>query len=176
MYEIRDLILRTIEEVLAGRHSKVYMKATSWDAKTHMVKGLLQPGGQESGWISAHTVSAGNGYGLMSGIVTGDGKTTGEQLEITHQEGEYEAGAVTARVHSDTNAQPPSLESGEQLLMTPFKSFIKLDKNSAITLDDANGATCVFDGKGGIKFTCKTFEIACSGSVKINGKPVDING
>ena len=176
MQDIKDLIMRCIDEALAGRHTKRYGMATSWDADTHMAKVLLKPEGQESGWIPVHTMAAGDGYGHMSGIVTGDGVTTGEQLEITHQEGEFEAGAITARVHSKT-AKPPKVGSGEQLFMTPFKSFIKMAKDGSITFTDASGAASItLDGKGGVTIKGKTLTHTISGKIAMNGNPVDVNG
>ena len=176
MYDLKDLIMRCIDEALAGRHSKRYGKATSWDPDTHMVKVKLKPEGQETGWIPVHSMAAGNGYGLMTGIVTGDGETTGEQLEITHQEGEFEAGAITSRVHSDQVAKPPKLESGEQLLLTPFKSFIKFAKDGSITITDGSGnASLTLDGKGNITLKAKKMTHDVSDKHAINGAPVDVN-
>lgn len=175
IYEIKDLILRCIDEALSSRHYKRYGKATAWDPDTHMVKMMLKPENVESGWVPVHTMSAGSGYGHMTGIMTGDGMTTGEQLEMTHQEGEFEAGAVAARAHS-TQATPPKLESGEQLFLAPFKQFIKLAKDGSISITDAGGASIVLDGKGNITLKAKTLTHNVSGKHAINGSPVDING
>ena len=173
---LENLVFTLIERVLAGRHSKRYGKATSWDPDTHMVKVMLKPENVESGWIPVHTMSAGDGYGHMTGIVTGDGDKTGEQLEITHQEGEFEAGAVAARAHSN-QAKPPKLESGEQLFRTPFKSYIKMAKDGSITFVDASGdATLTLDGKGNITLKAKKITHTVNGEHKITGKPVNING
>jgi phage baseplate assembly protein gpV len=173
--DLENLILRTIDRYMAGRHSKRYGKATSWDPDTHMAKVMLKPEGQESGWIPVHTMAAGDGYGHMSGIVTGDGVTTGEQLEITHQEGEFEAGSITARVHS-TTAVPPKVESGEELFMSYFKQFIKMDKNGAITIQDKSGkASIVLDGSGNITINAAKYTLTGTSTVAINGQPVDVN-
>jgi phage baseplate assembly protein gpV len=174
--DLEGLIFKCIERVLAGRHTKRYAMATSWDPKTHMVKVMLQPEGVESGWLPVHTMSAGDGYGHMTGIVTGDGTKTGEQLEITHQEGEFEAGAVTARVHSKQQP-PPSLESGEQLFLAYFKQFIKFDKNGQVIIQDASGkASMTFDGKGNITLKAEQLTHDVSQTHAINGNQVDING
>lgn len=174
--DLENLVFRCIDRYMAGRHSKRYGKATSWDPETHMVKVMLQPEGIESGWIPVHTMAAGDGYGHMTGIVTGDGKDTGEQLEITHQEGEFEAGAVTARAHSKKQ-KPPKIESGEQLLLTPFKSFIKFAEDGSITITDKSGkASIKFDGEGNITLTAEKMTHEVKGENKIKGNSVIING
>ena len=173
--DFENTVLRMMDRYSAGRHSKRYGLVTSWDPKNHLAKVMVQPEGQETGWIPVHTMAAGNGYGHMTGLTPGDGKTTGDHVEITYQEGEFESGAITSRVHSKVD-QPPELQSGEQLFMTPFKSFVKLAKDGSITHTDAGGATIVQDGKGNITMSCKKFELKASDKVTINGAPVDING
>lgn len=170
MDDLENLIFRCVERVLAGRYHKRYGTVTSWDPKTHMAKVMLQPHGVESGWLPAHTMAAGGGYGHMTGLMEG------EQVEVTYQEGEFEAGAITARVHSTPDA-PPELQSGEQLMLTPFKNFVKLDKNGAVTITDKSGkASIVLDGSGNITIKAATLTHDTTGKHAINGSPVDING
>lgn len=169
---LEELIFRCIDRYFAGRYAKRYGLCTSWDAKKHMAKVLLQPEGTETGWIAVHTMAAGDGYGMMTGI------KPGEQLEVTYQEGDYESGAITARVHSKKQ-KPPKVESGEVLIQTPFGSFIKLDKNSAITIDDANGATVTLDGQGNLTLKCKALSIDAGTSditIKANNIPMTLTG
>lgn len=174
--DLRMLVFRWIEEYSAGRHNKRYGLVTSWDPKTHLAKVAIQPEGTETGWLPTHTMAAANGVGLMTGLTPGDGKTTGDQVEVTYDQGDFESGAITSRVHSDTDV-PPAVESGEQLLKTPFNSLVKLAKDGSITVTDKHGVTLKLDGSGGVTLTgATTITITASGKIAINGSPVDING
>src|SRR6185312_6528701 len=146
--DFEEYCLRTMDRYNAVRRAKRYGLVSSWDPKTHMSKVRLQPEDTESGWLPVHTMAAGNGYGHMTGL------TPGDHVEVTFQEGEFDGGAVTARVHSTPDA-PPQVQSGEQLFRTPFGQFFKMDKNGAITATDKGGATVFWDGSGNITITCK---------------------
>lgn len=174
-HDLENFIFACIDRYSAGRYTKRYGLVTSWDGKNHLAKVTFQPEGQESGWIPVHTMAAANGVGHMTGLTPGDGKTTGDQVEVTYQEGEFGAGAITSRVHSDTD-KPPQVDSGEQLFKTPFNSLIKLAKDGSITMTDKHGSSVVMNGSGDITITCTTLTINASGKVAINGSPVDING
>jgi phage baseplate assembly protein gpV len=144
--DFEQSVLRIIDRYFAGRYAKRYGIVSSWDPVKHLAKVLYQPEGQESGWLPVHTLSAGAGYGHMSGLAVG------EQVEVTHQEGEFEAGAVTSRVHS-VAAAPPTLQSSEELIRTPWGSYIKLAQNGSVTMVDQTGATATLDGSGNLTAT-----------------------
>ncbi len=166
---LEELIFRCIDRYFAGRYAKRYGICTSWDPKTHLAKALLQPEGVESGWLPTHTMAAGDGYGHMSGIMVG------EQLEISYQEGDFESGSIVARVHSKKQP-PPEVQSGEQMIRTPFKNFIYLDKNSAITVDDGHGGQVKLDGQGNVSVTAKSVSIdSGTGNVSIKCGSLSIN-
>lgn len=164
-----------IDRYFAGRYTKRYGLVTSWDPDKHLAKVTFQPEGQESGWIPVHTMAAANGVGHMTGLTPGDGVSTGDQVEVTYQEGEFGAGAITSRVHSDVDV-PPKVESGEQLFKTPFGSSTQYGKDGSITHTDKAGSIIKMDGVGGIAITCTTLTINASGEIKLTGNPVTING
>ena len=131
--DIVNLIHREIERATAGRHNKRAGLVTSCDAKKHLAKVMFQPENHETGWIPVHTMAAGNGNGHMTGLTAGDGKTTGDHVEVVYQEGDFETGAIVARLHSKVDT-PPTLQSGEQLFSTPTNigSSIKLANDKSV--------------------------------------------
>lgn len=149
--DFQNAVLRIVERHSAGKHNKRIGKVTSWDSKKHLAKVMFQPEGHETGWIKVHTMAAGNGYGLMAGLTAGDGKKTGDQVEVTYQEGDFETGAVTSRIHSEVNP-PPEVKSGEQLLSTPTSigSSAKLAADGSVALTDKGGSVIKQDGAGNI--------------------------
>ena len=104
--ELRNFIHHEIERHLADRKSKRVGLVTSYDPKTHSAKVKLQPSGQETGWIPIARQHMGNGWGLAIGLTPGDGDTTGDQVEVTHHDGDLDAGRITGMYHSDQD-QPP---------------------------------------------------------------------
>lgn len=167
--DLENMIFRCIDRYMAGRHSKRYGVVTSWDPVNHLAKVTYQPEGQESGWLQVQTMAAGNGYGHMSGLSVGD------QVEITHQEGEFETGAITSRVHS-TQATPPTVQSGEELIQTPWGQKLLLAKDGSSTITDQSGATLKFDGSGNITISnAASITMNASGAVKINSSSLQHN-
>lgn len=143
-----NIIRREIERFHSDRFKPNRIGlVTSYDKKTYSVKVMFQPEGTESGWIPIKVHHAGNGYGVLYGPTPGDGKATGDQVEVSYQEGEFDTGRVIARVHSDQD-KPPQVESGEMLLQHSSGAYIKIDKNNLITINGAGGETITLD-KGG---------------------------
>jgi phage baseplate assembly protein gpV len=147
--DIVDLLHREFERHSAGKHNKRIGKVTSWDPVKHLAKVMFQPEAHETGWLPVHTMAAGSGFGHMTGLTPGDGKTTGDQVEVVYQEGDFDTGAIVARIHSKMNP-PPTVQSGEQLFMTPFMSSVKLANDGSITLTDKAGSVVKQDGTGQI--------------------------
>ena len=106
-----NAVLRIIDRNTAGRHSKRIGLCTAWDPVKHLAKVMFQPEGHETGWLPVHTMAAGNGVGHMTGLTPGDGISTGDQVEVTYQEGDFETGSITARVHSAVDT-PPTVQAG----------------------------------------------------------------
>lgn len=144
--------LRTIDRSFAGKHNKRSGLVTSWDPVHHLAKVMFQPEGHETGWIPVHTMAAGNGFGLMTGLMPGDGKTTGDQVEVEYQEGDFDTGAIVSRIHSMVDV-PPTVQSGEQMLISPFSSSIQLAKDGSITITDKGGSIVKMNGAGVVTIT-----------------------
>lgn len=147
--DFENAVLRIIERNTAGRHNKRAGLVTSWDPKKHLAKVMFQPEGHETGWLPVHTMSAGSGYGHMTGLTPGDGFKTGDHVEVVYQEGDFETGAIVARIHSEVDPAP-TVQSGEQLFQTSFPSSVKLANDGSITSTDKGGSVIKQDGSGNV--------------------------
>jgi phage baseplate assembly protein gpV len=152
MSDMVDLIYRCIEDWSAGRKSERYGLVTSYDPQNHRAKVAFQPEGNESGWMPIHAQHMGNGWGIVGGLTPGDGKATGDLVKISYQEGDYENGSITSRMHSDVD-KPPVVESGELKLQHASGATITFDKTGNLTLTGAGGATSELDASGDITHT-----------------------
>ena len=121
-----NVIHREIERYMNQKAPKRIGLVSSYDPQHHSVKVQYQPEGQESGWIPIHSQHIGNGWGLVAGPQIGD------QVEVTFQEGDFESGSVTSRIHSDVD-QPPLVNSGEMLLQHQSGALIKFAADGSIT-------------------------------------------
>jgi uncharacterized protein involved in type VI secretion and phage assembly len=148
---LENSILRTIERYGAGRRNQRAALVTSWDGKKHKAKVMFQPEGHETGWIPVHSMAAGNGHGHMTGLTPGDGITTGDQVLVNYQEGDFETGSIVARLHSKID-MPPVVLAGEQLFSTPTTvgSSIKMAGDGSITSTDKGGSIVKQDGAGNV--------------------------
>ena len=135
--DFENAVLRIVERHSAGRHNKRAGLVTSWDPKKHLAKVMFQPEGHETGWLPVHTMAAANGSGHMTGLTQGDGKTTGDHVEVVYQEGDFETGAIVARIHSEVDAAP-TVQSGEQLFSTPFGQSIKMANDKSVAIAGAS--------------------------------------
>ncbi len=182
--DLENLILSTVERVLAGRRSERHGLVTSYDPDKHLAKVTFQPEGQESGWLPIEVGHVGNGFGILIGLTPGDGKKTGDQVIVRYQEGDFESGKIVKRVHSDED-KPPRVESGEMVFWARFDKTAKdksglgddtelsdqqtgqkggqqgsgaqifFKKDGSLTITDGAGATHVWDGKGNHSSTSK---------------------
>lgn len=137
MSDFENAVLRLIERHSAGRHNKRAGLVTSWNSKKHLAKVMFQPEGHETGPLPTHSMAAGNGYGHMTGLMAGDGKTTGDHVEVVFQEGDFETGAIVSRIHSEVDAAP-EVQSGEQLFSTPFGQSLKLGNDKSVSIAGAS--------------------------------------
>src|SRR5213593_2356232 len=111
MDDLVNIIHREIDRALSGRYTRRSGLVTSYDPKTHSAKVKLKPDDVETGWIPIHAHHVGNGWGIIVGLTPGDGKKTGDQVEIDFAEGDLEQPRVTNRVHSDED-KPPEVKAG----------------------------------------------------------------
>jgi len=174
--DLENFVFKCVDRYMAGRQHKRYGLVTSWDATKHLAKATIQPEGQETGWLPVQTLHMGNGWGVMVGLTTGDGKSTGDQVEISYQEGDFEAGSITNRVHSDKDA-PPTVQSGEILAQHSTGSKLFLAQDGSATLTDKSGASFKFDGSGNLTISSvKALNINASGAVTITSSDLIHNG
>lgn len=178
--DLERIILGVIERWYTGRYSERHGLVTSYDPKKHLAKVTFQPEGEESGWLPIETGHIGNTYGIAVGLQPGDGKTTGDQVIVRYQEGDYESGKIVQRVHSDQD-QPPTVQSGELVIWTKFQKSgggknsaqggqggtgqqIYLKNDGSATITDGNGATLVMDGNGNVTLTCNNLTFKVNGN------------
>lgn len=164
-----NYIHQILERKLRGVNITIHALVSSYDPKTHKAKVLLQPNGQETGWLQIHAHHIGNGWGQVHGLQVND------QVMVSHQYGDLESGIVVGRVHDDSE-KAPEVKSGEMLLQHEKGQKVFLAADGSATFQDGGGAVTAHDGKGNITTTCKTLTVNASGKVAINGSPVDING
>jgi hypothetical protein len=142
--DLEPMIYRCIENWAAGRRHERIGLVTSYDPKTYTAKVMFQPEQLESGQIPIETHLAGPNYGTVTGLVPGDGKTTGDQVIVRYQEGDFESGKIAARLHSDVD-MPPQAQSGEHVHITKFNSSLKMNMDgslsTATTQKQADGQT-----------------------------------
>jgi len=130
--DLEPMIYRAIENWAAGRRHERIGLVTSYDPKTHTAKVMFQPEQLESGQIPIETHAMGNNYGHVTGLVPGDGKTTGDQVVVRYQEGDFESGKISGRIHSDVD-MPPQVQSGETAIISQFNASIKMNKDGSVT-------------------------------------------
>jgi hypothetical protein len=142
--DLEPMIYRCIENWAAGRRHERIGLVTSYDPKTHTAKAMLQPEQFETGSIPIETHAMGNNYGHVTGLVPGDGKTTGDQVVVRFLEGDFESGKIAGRLHSDVD-MPPQVQSGETAIISQFNASIKMNKDGstaiATTQKQADGQT-----------------------------------
>jgi phage baseplate assembly protein gpV len=136
--DLTNAIRREVERQLAGRYNTRTGLVTSYDPKTHSAKVMLKPDNTETGWLPIRTDHIGNGFGILVGPTPGDGKKTGDQVEVTFTEGDLEQGRVMHRVHSDTE-RPPPVESGEILVKHEKGGSLFWSKDGKITITGGKG-------------------------------------
>jgi hypothetical protein len=176
--DLENLILSTVERVLAGRRSERHALVTSYDPDKHLAKVTFMPEGQESGWLPIETGHIGDGFGIAIGLTPGDGKKTGDQVIVRYQEGDFESGKIVQRVHSDKE-KPPKVESGEMVFWHEKGAKFFFAKDGSLTIQDGKGGKIFFDGQGNITDTAKkkTENFSSDHSVSIGGnKNVSIGG
>ena len=132
MADLEDIIMRCVQRFMTGRYSERHGLVTSYDPMNYLAKVTFMPEGQESGWLPIETGHIGNGYGIAVGLETGDGKSTGDQVVVRFQEGDFESGKIVQRVHSDAD-KPPPVQSGEMVMWTKWGQKISFSKDGTLT-------------------------------------------
>lgn len=145
-HDLANFVHQEMDRRLAGHYGPRDVSVTSYDPDRHAIKGAIQPGGQETGWIPLGSQMVGNGHGLVMGA------TVGEIYKVQFQENDLESGRVMGRVYTDEE-KPPRVESGEMALIHKDKGTIKFDKDGHLTLSQESGsiARLFKDGTVGVQ-------------------------
>lgn len=183
--DLENIIYRCIDRYFRGAHAgplyhERHGMVTSYDPQKYLAKVMLQPEGQETGWLPIETGHIGSDFGFAIGLTPGDGKTSGDQVIVRFQEGDLESGKVVQRVHSDEDSPPP-VQSGEIVFWSKFKKSggdsdsaqggqggtgqqIYLKNDGSLTVTDGNGGIMVFDGNGNCNINCTNYTLAATGN------------
>jgi phage baseplate assembly protein V len=133
---------------------------SGYDPNRHAIKVMLQPEGNETGWIPLGSVWAGNGWGLFAA------PQLGIQVEVTFVDGNNEAGVAGLRLFSDVE-QAIAVQSGEFWLVHANGQFVKLTNDGKLTVSDGKGATVALNGDGTITSAATTWNH--TGDVNVTG-------
>ncbi len=155
-----DIIRREALHVHFHGQTKSTVICTSYNPKTHAIKGILVPHGVETGWIPIGVAHAGNGYGILVGPKAGDPqKLDGDQFDVEFEFGDPNTPIARHRLFSTPDA-PPEVQSGEILIQHDdgSKFFFAKDKSLTILHGVKNGSI-VFDPKGNITMDSKNQNI-----------------
>lgn len=144
-----DVVRREAGVGVSQREKKGTLVATSYNPKTHAIKGIIQPHGVETGWIPMSTPFIGNNFGIVTGPTVGqpqgaDGagqkkgggdttsQTLGDQFEIAFEGGDPNTPVARNRLYSDKD-KPPVVESGEVAVVSKFNAGIKMNKDGSVS-------------------------------------------
>lgn len=116
---------------------------SGYDPNKQAVKVLLQPEGNETGWIPLGSLWVGNGWGMVCA------PNLGSQVEVTFLDGNDESGSANLRFFSNVEVGPAA-PGGEFWLVHKLGQSIKLTNDGHLTLNDGHGATITLDGAGNI--------------------------
>ena len=168
MADMFDVVMRHVENHMAGRYAERHGLVTSYDPKNYLAKVTYMPEGTESGWLPIETGHIGNGYGITMGLQPGNGGNSqgstgnqdasgsssqsssqmGDQVVIRAQEGDFENFKIVSRVHSSQD-MPPQTQSGEMIFWTVFKQDDDAGQDSAPTgQSQSDGQTIYFKNDG----------------------------
>ena len=171
MASIGDIAKRSAQNTKTFRATEMHGLVTSYDPKNHLAKVMLQPWGYESGWLPIHTSHIGQTYGIAIGLQPGSGmgggdqggssggsssgqsgqsQNNGDQVIVSYQEDDGDAGKITGRVHS-TEDKPLQVQSGEMAVWTVFKKDSDSGPDSAQSGQQNNtGQKIFFKNDGGL--------------------------
>jgi len=172
MDDFLDLIRREAQHAIAGRQYKGTLVATSYNPKTHAIKGILVPSEVETGWIPIATQHAGDGYGVMSGPNVGSAENLdGDVFDIEFENGDPNT-PIAKHKHFSAADNPPQVQAGELLVkhQTGGSTYFKADGTIVTTHKDGGQMTFDADGNHTLDTKGKTVTVKSSGgAINING-------
>lgn len=152
------LVRRVAMEVTGSRQFEGTLACTSYDPKTHTVKGIVVPHGIETGNIplAAMHTSGDSGTGLFIGPTPGDaskltqgGTFDGDLLDLKFDMGD--PNTITARHRMSQPDNPPMVKSGEAMLIQKKgnSTYYKED-GSVVQTHFAKKGTTTWDKDGNV--------------------------
>jgi phage baseplate assembly protein gpV len=172
--DLDNIVLGVIERWWASRYSERHGLVTSYDPKKYLAKVTFMPEGQESGWLPIETGHIGDGFGIAIGLTPGDGKATGDQVIVRFQEGDFEAGKIVKRVHSDKE-KPPKVESGEMVFWHKNGAKIFFSKDGSLLLQGGtqDSTSSSGDPNSSQKQTVASYKLDGKGNITMTGNKKD---
>ena len=119
---------------------------SGYDPNKQAVKVLLQPEGNETGWIPLGSLWVGNGWGLVCA------PNLGSQVEVTFVDGNDESGSANLRFFSNVE-QGPAAPGGEFWIVHAKGQRFQLENDGTVLLTDGQGAAITLNGDGTISIT-----------------------
>lgn len=139
---------------------------SGYDPNKQAVKVLLQPEGNETGWIPLGSLWVGPGWGLVCA------PNLGSQVEVTFVDGNDESGSANLRFFSNVE-QGPAAPGGELWVVHAKGGSFKLTNDGKVSFNDGHGASIILDGDGTITSAASkwthTGEMDITGTVNISG-------
>lgn len=131
---LETFVRRAASEAVGAQQFKGTLVCTGYKPEGHLVKGVVVPHGVESGWIPLGAIHAGNGFGILVGPKVGDPeKLDGDQFNVEFDAGDPNTLIATHKIHS-TKDVPPTVQSGEMLLMHEGKAKVLFDKDKNLVV------------------------------------------
>ena len=139
-----------------GLHQRTgSMAVTSYDPKTHAVKGVLLPSMVETGWVPLPCISAGDGYGVMVGPTAGTAdKLDGDIFDVDFVNGDQNT-PVLKQKHFSVADNPPWVEAGEMLIKHQTGGSTHFRKDGSIATTHKDGGSYTFDKDGHVSIDTK---------------------
>jgi len=123
---------------------------SSYNPRTYSVKVLIQPNGDESGWLSLAAAAVGNGWGIIFAPSIGD------QVDVHFEEGSSESGFVCSRFFDDQD-RPMAVPSGEFWMVHKSGSYQKFTNDGKVNIN----------GQAEIDMSAPTIMIQATGNVNV---------
>lgn len=100
---------------------------SAYDPSNHSAKVILQPDGQESGWMPISSPFVGNGWGMFCAPSIGD------MVHVHFMDGNFESGMIGGRSYNDQDRPLPA-PSGEFWLVHQKGSLLKFLSDGTIEM------------------------------------------
>lgn len=148
MEEFLDIVRREAQQIVASRQWKGSVVATSYDPKTHSIKGIHMPSEVETGWIPLSAIQAGDGYGVMAGPTVGSAeKLDGDVFDLDFENGDPNW-PIARHKHFSNSDNPPEVKSGEVLVKSQAGGSTHFKQDKSIRTTHADGGYVEIDKDG----------------------------